>query len=39
VGRDGHQGFDVNNDGKLDIFVTDMHSDMSDMVGPEHGAR
>jgi enediyne biosynthesis protein E4 len=28
--------FDYNNDGKMDIFITDMHSDMSDMVDPEH---
>ena len=26
--------FDFNNDGRLDIFVTDMHSDMSDRSGP-----
>jgi hypothetical protein len=27
--------FDFNNDGKLDIFITDMHSDMSDAIPPE----
>src|SRR6202795_4369373 len=32
----GIKVFDFNNDGKLDIFITDMHSDMSDMVDPEH---
>jgi hypothetical protein len=26
----GIKVFDVNNDGSLDIFITDMHSDMSD---------
>jgi hypothetical protein len=31
----GVKVFDVNNDGKLDIFITDMHSDMSETVGPE----
>jgi enediyne biosynthesis protein E4 len=35
-GAMGIKVFDVNNDGKLDIFITDMHSDMSDMVDPEH---
>jgi enediyne biosynthesis protein E4 len=34
-GAMGIKVFDFNNDGLLDIFVTDMHSDMSDMVGPE----
>jgi hypothetical protein len=34
-GAMGIKVFDVNNDGRLDIFVTDMHSDMSDMIGPE----
>ena len=33
-GAMGIKVFDVNNDGRLDIFVTDMHSDMSDMIGP-----
>jgi len=27
--------FDFNNDGRLDIFITDMHSDMSEEIGPE----
>jgi hypothetical protein len=34
-GAMGVKVFDVNNDGKLDIFITDMHSDMSETVGPE----
>ena len=34
-GAMGLKVFDFNNDGLLDIFVTDMHSDMSDMIGPE----
>lgn len=34
-GSMGIKVFDVNNDGRLDIFVTDMHSDMSEIVGPE----
>ena len=32
----GIKVFDANNDGRLDIFVTDMHSDMSQTIGPEH---
>ena len=35
-GSMGIKVFDYNNDGKLDILVTDMHSDMSEAVGPEH---
>ena len=35
-GSMGIKVFDVNNDGRQDIFVTDMHSDMSDMTSPEH---
>jgi len=35
-GSMGVKVFDVNNDGRLDVFVTDMHSDMSAEVGPEH---
>ena len=35
-GAMGVKVFDVNNDGRLDIFITDMHSDMSAEVGPEH---
>ena len=35
-GAMGIKVFDVNNDGKLDIYITDMHSDMSHEVGPDH---
>jgi hypothetical protein len=35
-GAMGIKVFDVNNDGRLDIFITDMHSDMSETIGPEH---
>ena len=35
-GSMGIKVFDFDNDGRLDIFITDMHSDMSEMVGPEH---
>lgn len=34
-GAMGIKVFDVDNDGRMDIFVTDMHSDMSHEVGPE----
>ncbi len=34
-GAMGIKVFDVNNDGKLDILITDMHSDMSHEVGPD----
>jgi hypothetical protein len=34
-GAMGIKVFDFNNDGKLDIFITDMHSDMSEMIGPD----
>ncbi len=34
-GAMGIKVFDVNNDGRQDIFITDMHSDMSQPVGPE----
>jgi hypothetical protein len=34
-GAMGIKVFDFNNDGRMDIFVTDMHSDMSDPIGPE----
>jgi enediyne biosynthesis protein E4 len=33
-GSMGIKVFDFNNDGRLDIFITDMHSDMSEMIGP-----
>lgn len=33
-GAMGIKVFDFNNDGKLDIYITDMHSDMSHEVGP-----
>ncbi len=33
-GAMGTKVFDVNGDGKLDLFVTDMHSDMFDEVAP-----
>ena len=33
-GAMGIKVFDFNNDGRLDIFVTDMHSDMSERIGP-----
>jgi hypothetical protein len=34
-GSMGIKVFDFNNDGKMDIFITDMHSDMSEMTGPD----
>ena len=34
-GAMGIKVFDFNNDGRLDIFITDMHSDMSDMIDPD----
>src|SRR5207342_1296263 len=34
-GAMGIKVFDFNNDGRLDIFITDMHSDMSDPIGPD----
>lgn len=34
-GAMGIKVFDVNNDGKLDIYITDMHSDMSHDVAPD----
>jgi hypothetical protein len=34
-GAMGVQFFDWDNDGRLDLYVTDMHSDMTDYVGPE----
>jgi hypothetical protein len=35
-GAMGIKVFDFNNDGRPDIFVTDMHSDMSGMIDPAH---
>jgi hypothetical protein len=35
-GAMGIKVFDFDNDGRIDIFITDMHSDMSQEVGPEH---
>ena len=34
-GAMGIKAFDYDNDGRADMVVTDMHSDMSDFVGPE----
>jgi len=34
-GSMGIKVFDANNDGRMDILVTDMHSDMSDEAGPD----
>ncbi|MCP4200623.1 MAG: hypothetical protein GY769_01655 [bacterium] len=34
-GSMGIKVFDVDNDGLMDIFLSDMHSDMSEMIGPE----
>ena len=34
-GSMGIKVFDFDNDGRLDIFITDMHSDMSDTAGPD----
>ncbi len=33
-GSMGIQVFDFNNDGRLDVFITDMHSDMSEDIPP-----
>jgi enediyne biosynthesis protein E4 len=35
-GSMGIKVFDFDNDGRFDIYITDMHSDMSDMTPPEH---
>ena len=34
-GAMGVKAFDYDNDGRMDLYVTDMHSDMSENVGPE----
>jgi hypothetical protein len=34
-GAMGIKVFDFNNDGRFDIFITDMHSDMSEPIGPD----
>jgi len=34
-GSMGIKFFDYDNDGKMDLIVTDMHSDMSEEIGPE----
>ena len=34
-GSMGVKAFDWNNDGLLDLYVSDMHSDMSERIGPE----
>jgi hypothetical protein len=34
-GAMGVKAFDYNNDGHMDLYVTDMHSDMSEKIGPE----
>jgi len=34
-GAMGIKVFDFNNDGRMDIFITDMHSDMSDPIEPD----
>ena len=34
-GAMGAKSFDYDNDGHMDLFLTDMHSDMSENIGPE----
>lgn len=34
-GAMGAKAFDYDNDGLMDLYITDMHSDMSENVGPE----
>lgn len=34
-GSMGIKSFDFNNDGRFDLYITDMHSDMSEDVGPD----
>jgi hypothetical protein len=38
-GAMGIKVFDFNNDGHQDIFITDMHSDMSERIGPDREKR
>jgi hypothetical protein len=38
-GAMGIKVFDFNNDGRMDVFVTDMHSDMSETIGPQREKR
>jgi hypothetical protein len=38
-GAMGVKAFDWNNDGRLDLYITDMHSDMSKDVGPDDEAK
>jgi hypothetical protein len=38
-GAMGIKFFDYNNDNRLDLFITDMHSDMSEEVGPGQETR
>ncbi len=38
-GAMGIKVLDFDNDGRMDIFITDMHSDMSDMTPPELDSR
>jgi len=38
-GAMGIKVFDFNNDGRLDILITDMHSDMSQVVSPDQEGR
>lgn len=35
-GAMGIKVFDIDNDGRMDVYITDMHSDMSQEVGHEH---
>ncbi len=35
-GAMGVKGFDYDNDGRADLMLTDMHSDMSKMIGVDH---
>jgi hypothetical protein len=35
-GSMGVKFFDYDNDGRMDLFVTDMHSDMMDKIAPDH---